>query len=44
MRKFLWSVVHNTLLHPFLPFTGHLLDQAHDWTAEKAYGKGVKKA
>lgn len=37
-RTWLWSVVHNCLIHPLFPFLGHsVLEKAHDYTAEKAY-------
>lgn len=41
-QRWIWSVVHNTLIHPVMPFTwgrpGRVLGILHDWTARKAFG------
>jgi hypothetical protein len=38
MRAWLWSVVHNCMIHPLMPFvSSSTLEKAHDWTARKAY-------
>ena len=38
MRKFLWSIVHNCMVHPLMPFLPfQFVDALHDWTAEKAF-------
>lgn len=38
MKNWLWSVVHNTIIHPIMPFVPmSWVHKAHDWTAKKAW-------
>jgi hypothetical protein len=38
MKRWLWSVVHNCLIHPFMPFLPFAwMETAHEWTGARAY-------
>jgi len=41
MKRWFWSIVHNCIVHPIIPFTfgrlGEFLDYLHDQTAKRAF-------
>jgi hypothetical protein len=38
MISWLWSIVHNCMIHPLMPFLPFdFVDNLHDWTAKKAF-------
>ena len=41
INKWLWSFIHNCIVHPMMPFTwgkiGKYIDELHDYTAKLAF-------
>ena len=45
LNRWLWSVVHNCLIHPVMPFLPFAwVDRAHDWTGERAFSREADRA